>query len=863
MSSEAELKRPADEQLVPSVDAKRVRVEPLVESSTRPIGQAPTELPKPEYGQFSSVGNIIETELNFLNSKLPMADADSLKIYNDRISELTQNKAALMELSSKLANVSGDAAMDQATELLYSVDKNSQFAKLASDAAERLSVLQGIYAPRSGSASNPLSIMSTALFSMPDLNGDGIIDEKDLKTGTDAGDFDRNLAIRDEDGSLLLYAGEYDLEKLDRLGQYKFTDFKDFALRLAREGLDVGNRLPAGTNFSFRREGLPNFSDFEKWPEDFKQKYYDYVSEKAVSGTGYEKLQGFADLVQKKPYNEWTDKERSEFIKFQDAYVIADNDYGTYLVTRDNPQWNANDAKAYNKQLAAGGNRYYVDHTAEYLMKVIKPIAIVGNVVAGVATLGAAAAGLVASTVGTALGSLGAASSLSVGSGLAGGALALGGFTSSAVGGAAAAASTGITGALTGFARNVVATGGENLVQIGQTALTTLAPKAGELATQTAFREIAKSAGADGPTLAMLDAVGELSGLMVSTGIQSGYKSLAFETFESAIKQNLTGPKLVEFVVHGTEKIVKEYAPKNIRDLPSLTKLVAASMSDQDIVSVLSDTIHEFAQSSLVSGDSSKFVGELDRFVTGIKAVEGLIGSGKAASMESTAMAIAQDYLLNQLPKLRGQQFTSPVEEELFKRVSKEAYSSNPPSEIGPYKLSYSSDTMKVYIDPGTKRLVIGVRGSADNRDRFAWAPTAVGALKSTDRYAYDKMQLDSIIRRFPPEQYNYFISGHSLGGALSTEFKRQYPFIQKAVVYNSATAPQDIVARDAADVKRIFYKSDILYNLQGGKLTASEVRGSSKGRSDDKLLDVIGMVQGHKMDNFFVDERRSTGYNY
>lgn len=894
------IKRPSEQQLVPVESAKKIKLDDLA-SALQNVAQnvasaytgLTTMIPKDVYtyqnvelgpqlppitGQFSALGNIVDTELTYLTSKLrmPNIDKDTKTVYELRLQELQNQRSELADLSNKLNAVSGDKQMaefykQKATNLLYAIDKNSQFGKLATDAAERLNILQRVYAPNKElGAAGPLSVMSTALFSMPDLNNDGIVDEQDLRTGTDAGDFDRNLAIRDADGQLLLYSTKYDFNKLDRIGRFAYDDMKDFALKLAREGLDIGNRLPAGTNFSFRREGIPNFADFEKWPEDFKQKYYDYVYERAQTGTGYQKLQSYAELIQKKPYAEWTDQERKDFIKFQDAYVITDNNYGTYLVTRDNPQWNANDAVAYNKQLAAGGNRYFVDHNTEYLMKVIKPIVIAGNVVATVATFGTYAVGLVASTIGNTLGALGAASSFSIGSTLPGAALAV------AFPAAGAATTGGLLSAVTGFASTVAATGGENIVQLGQSILSGLAPKAGELVVQTSVREIAKAAGADAPTLAVLDAVGELSGNIVGAGV-SGIqgalvgnkltKAVAFDTLKTALKQNLTGTKLVEFMVNGTEKLVKEYAPKNIKDLPSLTKLVSASLNGEDILPVMTNTMQEFAQSSIVLGNSaetaSNFIENLNRYLTGIRTVEGLMGSNKTSFAESLAVAFGQDYLLNHLPKVRGQEFKSPVEEEYFKKVSKEAYSSNPPSEIGPYKLSYSSDTIKVYVDPDTRRLMLGIRGTSDSRDKMAWVPTGLGAIKSTDRYNYDKVQVESIIQRFPPSQYNYFITGHSLGGAIATEMRRQYPFIQKAVVYNSATSPQDVLARDAEDVKRIFFKSDILYNLQGGKLTASEVRGGSYTAPDDPLLAVIGMVQGHKMNNFFVDERRSADYNY
>ncbi len=867
-------KRPLEDAVVP--DAKRTKTtaattpEPTIERKLTPLPEPPIQ------GQFAQVGSVIDTERQFLRLRLDSSeiDPDTRKIYDDRLTELNNARNQLIEYNGKMNLISDPAIAkfyrDKATELLYGMSEKSQIAKEVSAVAERMNLLQAIYAPSEDSAYGPQAGMRTALFSMPDINNDGIVDDKDLYDLKDTGKYGRNLALRDQSGMVLLYSGKYDFENLDKINRIPYNEYKRM-----RKQLD-----------------LPKSEDVSTWPKDKRDAYIGWVSMTANNSSGYDKLKAYGELMRTKPYEQWTEEDRKGFMAFSDAYVITDENYGQYLVTRDNPQWNAKDANVYNMQLARGGNRYYVDHTGEKVMKVLGPLVTALSIAIPVASLGAAAVGAAASAIGSTLGTLGGASSLSVGSGLAGGSLSL----SAAAGGigATAASSTlagGVSGAVasavnsaSAFAAGVVASGGQTLAAAGMQALNTLVPVASELVTKTAVSEIAQAAGADPTTLSIIDAVGTLGGSIAKNAAKGGMslidsgvassKEAAFNVLKDATSAALTGPAVVNALAKGAQALIDKTAPEYAQ---SLTRIVSAGLSGEDIKPSIQQTVQELATNSFVKDDTtstvSNFTKGLSSLMSSMQLTESFMGSSLTGAATNGLMFAAQDYLLNQLPKMRASQFKSPVEERFFMEAAREAYSDTPRDAIGPYSLQYVSDTIKVYTDPQTHRLMIGIRGTKDARDRSAWIPTGVGNLTKTERYNYDKAQVREIMKRFPPEQYAYFISGHSIGGAISTQLRRDFPFIQKAVTYNAATAPRDVMDKDAKDVYRVYNKEDPLYNFQGGKLTASEVRGSKStlprfpikeaSGVTDPLFTAINLYQGHKMDKFFVDERRSASYSY
>lgn len=69
-------------------------------------------------------------------------------------------------------------------------------------------------------------------------------------------------------------------------------------------------------------------------------------------------------------------------------------------------------------------------------------------------------------------------------------------------------------------------------------------------------------------------------------------------------------------------------------------------------------------------------------------------------------------------------------------------------------------------------------------------------ALRFTRRYRGDVAVIRQIVQKYPPNQYEYYLTGHSLGGAIVRQLKRDFPFFKDAVVYNGAFQPYDLTSR-------------------------------------------------------------------
>jgi hypothetical protein len=201
----------------------------------------------------------------------------------------------------------------------------------------------------------------------------------------------------------------------------------------------------------------------------------------------------------------------------------------------------------------------------------------------------------------------------------------------------------------------------------------------------------------------------------------------------------------------------------------------------------------------------------------------------------------------------------------LFFKASKESYEANPDQTLDGFQLVVNTATFDAYLNDQTKTLLISARGTADTQDVKADAALALNALSSTARYQQDRRVMDSIVARYPPSSYSYYITGHSLGGAIDNQLKRDYPFIKESVQFNPAFQPKDLVSRQSG-IKRYYTKTDFLYKL-GGRFLPNVQTIEPNRFTGLKALDAL---TGHKLENFGrlfnsldVNDRKSFGVGY
>ena len=194
------------------------------------------------------------------------------------------------------------------------------------------------------------------------------------------------------------------------------------------------------------------------------------------------------------------------------------------------------------------------------------------------------------------------------------------------------------------------------------------------------------------------------------------------------------------------------------------------------------------------------------------------------------------------------------INEKIYYEGSKSSYQpSNDTRTIGNYELVLDSDSLDVY--KFNKNLLITIRGTRPTSflDLKADASLAINNLKNSQRFINDNEKLQEIIKLYPPEKYNYYMTGHSLGGAIVMLFKKMYPFIKYSVVYNSAFQPTDIIKKDK-DIKKMYMDKDFLYNKGGYLFDNKNVLKYKSKNFFNWLFNRIPLKEGlsaHSLTNF------------
>jgi hypothetical protein len=202
-----------------------------------------------------------------------------------------------------------------------------------------------------------------------------------------------------------------------------------------------------------------------------------------------------------------------------------------------------------------------------------------------------------------------------------------------------------------------------------------------------------------------------------------------------------------------------------------------------------------------------------------------------------------------------------PSDKDFFK-ITKTQYDATPEQNIGNYELILNTPTVKAYLDRPVKTIMLSIRGTTDSRDVGADAMIPFNRLKYSNRYNEDKNIIANLATQYPPEDYDYYATGHSLGMALMRQLQREFPFIKNTVGFNGAVQPYDIVDQKENLNKSYYTEEDALYKL-GGRLLNNKVVIPSTVHT----LKVPGFVplpssvkigqfgynasQGHKLDNF------------
>lgn len=192
--------------------------------------------------------------------------------------------------------------------------------------------------------------------------------------------------------------------------------------------------------------------------------------------------------------------------------------------------------------------------------------------------------------------------------------------------------------------------------------------------------------------------------------------------------------------------------------------------------------------------------------------------------------------------------------DKVFYKATKYTYDKKAPDVIDGYNKIFDGETIDAFLKGN--EIIIGVRGTTLNlNDLKADVNIVSNNLKNSKRFQKDLEQFKNIVVNYPPENYTYYMSGHSLGGAVVAEFKRMFPFIKDSIVYNSASQPVDLSNQDP-NIKYKYIDKDILYNITGKAIKNKEVF-PFEGIKPKSFFGRIGAsltptpIQAHKLEQF------------
>lgn len=173
--------------------------------------------------------------------------------------------------------------------------------------------------------------------------------------------------------------------------------------------------------------------------------------------------------------------------------------------------------------------------------------------------------------------------------------------------------------------------------------------------------------------------------------------------------------------------------------------------------------------------------------------------------------------LLNPNPTLTGSGEAPPP--RAFYQSAVSSYEPRASGMIaGGFRLIMDTPTFDAYLNPTTQTILVASRGTEvrSKNDLTADAGLIANRLRQSTRYNQDKQAFEKLIAQYPPDAFDYYTAGHSLGGAIITQLKRDFPFIKNGVGFNPAFQTADLLYQDNS-IQRKYIDGDFIYNL-GGK---------------------------------------------
>lgn len=190
-----------------------------------------------------------------------------------------------------------------------------------------------------------------------------------------------------------------------------------------------------------------------------------------------------------------------------------------------------------------------------------------------------------------------------------------------------------------------------------------------------------------------------------------------------------------------------------------------------------------------------------------------------------------------------------------FLDIAKTSYQKVPPQNVSDFTLVFNTPTLDAWVNEPRTTIVLSVRGTdtSDSGDLAADASIPFNRLSKSNRYQIDKQSVQQILQRYDPSKYEYYLTGHSLGGAIVNQLKRDFPFFKDAVEYNAAFQPYDFLRQQNDQIQRNYTANDPLYRLGGRFFSKVNVLPAkpSVATSLGAVGNLYDALQGHSLSNF------------
>ena len=154
--------------------------------------------------------------------------------------------------------------------------------------------------------------------------------------------------------------------------------------------------------------------------------------------------------------------------------------------------------------------------------------------------------------------------------------------------------------------------------------------------------------------------------------------------------------------------------------------------------------------------------------------------------------------------------------DKVYFKTADSSYKPRATPEIDGYVNIFDGDTIDAFLNDNLKEIVVGFKGTTLNmNDLIADLKIVGNNLSNSARYKKDLEQFKQVLMRYSPDIYSYYITGHSLGGAIVKQLKKDFQFIKEGMTFNSASQPMDIINQDK-NILDNYIDKDFLYNLTG-----------------------------------------------